>query len=190
MPVLRSVLVALVVASAAGLTATAALASCIGPQSVSEYAERAEAIVYGRVTGAEGPPGIPARYVFVQVGRVLKGRVVAPIGVSVGPDLGPGAGATSVDYTMERGTDHTLYLKKNAPAGYTTDACSGSYPGAPTADEERLFGPGGPDRAPTGLDATTTEDRVIAAVATLAALAAGAAAIWYARRSARRVPAS
>jgi hypothetical protein len=194
MPVLRSVLTMLAVASAGGLGAVPALASCIGPQSVSEYAERAEAIVYGRVTGAEGPPGAPARFVFVQVERVLKGSVVAQIGVAIGPGAEGGAGsgpvATSIDYQMDRGTDHTLYLKQDAPAGYTTDACSGSHPGTPTADEERLFGPGHPpERAPTGIGDATDVDRLVAAAVTLIALTSGVGAIVFAMRSREAAPA-
>lgn len=117
------------------------------------------------------------------------------IGIGIGPSAEEGAGgptATSIDYQMEHGSDHTLYLKQDlVTRRSSTDACSGSHPGAPTAYEERLFGPGRPpDRTPTGLDSTTTEDRIIGALATLLALVGGAAAIWYARRSARQVGAS
>lgn len=126
----------------------------------------------------------------------------ADIGIGIGPSAEERAGgptATSIDYQMEHGSDHTLYLKQDlVTRRSSTDACSGSHPGAPTADEERLFGPGRPrpatagppDRTPTGLDSTTTEDRIIGALATLLALVGGAAAIWYARRSARQVGAS
>jgi hypothetical protein len=189
MSVARVLAASLVVGLASLTTATGALASCI-QQTLAEQAERADAIVYGRVTGMEGPPGIPARFVFVDVERVLKGSVVAQIGVAIGPGAEGGVSsaptATSVDYPMDRGTDHTLYLKQTAPAGYETNACSGSHPGPPTADEERLFGAGrAPDRAPTGLDSATDADRAIAAAVTLIALAGGAGAIVFAMRSRR-----
>lgn len=191
MVALRVLFLAVALVTAGVSVGLTALGSCI-QQTVAEQAERADAVVYARVSGFEGAPGgPPGRFAFVQVERVLKGSTYARIGVGVGPGSEGGGisgpAATSIDYQMERGTDHTLYLKQTAPAGFTTDACSGSHPGPPTAEEERLFGPGGPpDRDPTGVDGATDADRAIAAAATLIALAAGAGAIVYAQRAARR----
>jgi hypothetical protein len=189
MGIVRSLATAAIAIASVVLPAVSATASCI-QETLAERTERADAIVYGRVTGAEGPPGVPPRFVFVNVGRVLKGSVVAQIGVAIGPGAEGGVSsaptASSVDYPMDRGTDHTLYLKQTAPAGYETNACSGSHQGPPTADEERLFGAGrAPDRAPTGLDSATDADRAIAAAVTVIALAGGAGAIVFAMRSRR-----
>lgn len=191
MRALRALLASLWAVSTLALIGIPAAASCLAPQSLQEVADRADAVVYARVIGFEGAPGgAPGRFGFVQVERVLKGSAYTRIGVGIGPGSEAGGisgpAATSIDYQMERGTDHTLYLKQHSPAGYATDACSGSHPGPPTAEEERFFGPGKPpDRDPTGIDAATTGDRVTAAIATIVALAAGVAAIVYAQRSAR-----
>ena len=168
-----------------------ALASCI-QQTVPEQADRAEVIVYGRVNMLEGPPSVPSRFAIFDVQRVLKGSAKSRIGVALGPEVGPrqgGAGvavATSVDYNVKPGEEHTLYLKQNAPGGFSTDACAGSHAGPPTAEETALLGAGkDPDPAPMGIGGATASDRVAAGIATVVALAAGVAAIWYARLSAR-----
>jgi hypothetical protein len=186
----RALMVVLWSLSVVGLGAAPAGASCAAPQSIKETADRADAVVYVRVVGLEGPPiGAPSRFALVKVERVLKGSVYVDIGVALGPeaDAPPGTVvATSVDYRAERGTDHTLYMKQRAPGGYATDACAGSHPGAPTAEETAFFGQGKPpDRTPTGLDSTTDADRAIAAAVTLIALAGGAGAIVFAMRSRR-----
>lgn len=181
-----------VATSALALAAMPALASCLGPLSVAEYAKMADAVVYGRVQGFEGPPGGPAsRFASVRVERVLKGSAVETIGVATGPGAEGGGGsgpvATSIDYQMERGTDHVLYLRQHSPAGYSTDACAGSHPGAPTPAEEAFFGPGkAPDRSPGGVGSASDLDRGIAALAAVAAVAAAVGAVIYAR--ARRRP--
>lgn len=169
-----------------------AIASCV-QESFTEQARRADAVVYGRVVAMEGPPaGPPSRYAHVEVERVLKGSVPARIGVALGPGAergtGPGAPvATSVDYTVQRGEDHTLYLKRYTPGGFSTDACAGSHAGPPTADETAFFGAGTtPERVPGGVDGANGSDRLIAAVATMVALVAGVAAIVYAQAAARR----
>lgn len=191
---MRALLAALALSWSVVPAAVPALASCI-QQSVSEQAGRADAVVYVRVLSLEGSPvGPPSRFAFVQVERVLKGSVADRIGVGLGPgsEAGGAGGpvATSIDYQMQRGTDHTLYLKQHAPAGYTTDACTGSHPGPPNAEEEGIFGAGKPpDRSPSGVGGSTDQDRMIAAAVTAIAIVAGIGAIVYARRSARR-PAS
>lgn len=184
-------LMVVAVIAISGLVGSASDASCIAQQSIKEVADRADAVVFARVEGFEGPPGgPPGRFGFVRVERVYKGSAYGRIGVGIGPESGSGGispAATSIDYQMSTGTAHTLYLKQHAPAGYTTDACSGSHPGPPTAEEEAFFGPGrAPDRTPTGIDSATGSDTAIAAAATLIALAAGVGAIVYAQRTSRR----
>lgn len=185
-------LVATLVATMAAAAGSLALTSCIAPPPISELAERTDAVVYARVLGFEGSPGpVPSRLAFVQVERVLKGGVPARISVGIGPgtESGPSPGgpaAASVDYDMERGTDHTLYLEQRAPAGFTTNACSGSHAGPPNAEEERFFGPGNaPDPVAGGAGSATGEARIIAAAVTAIAILAGIGAVVYARRSAR-----
>lgn len=195
MTVMRALRIgAAIVALAATLSVSgvAAFASCI-QEPFTEQAKRADAVVYGRAIGGEGAPaGGPVRYAHFEIDRVLKGSVPARIGVALGPgaERGPGPGApvaTSVDYTVQRGEDHTLYLKQYAPGGFATDACAGSHAGPPTSDETAFFGAGTtPERVPGGVDGANGSDRLIAAVATLVALVAGVAAIVYAQSSARR----
>ncbi|MBM4435180.1 MAG: hypothetical protein FJ028_08790 [Chloroflexi bacterium] len=132
---------------------------------------------------------MPSRFAFAEVLTVLKGSAPARIGVALGPEVGGGrgpVGVTSVDHSAKPGEDHTLCPRQNAPGGYATDACAGSHPGAPTAEEAAYFGAGRPqDRAPGAITEATGTDRAVAAVATLAAAAAAAIAIAYARRSSR-----
>ena len=185
---LAVVLTASVAALVAGPVA-AALASCAPPVTVEEHAKRADAIVYGRITGFEGggPLGPQGRVATVEVQRVLKGSVAARIGAALGPGAGEQGGpvATSVDYQAQSGTDHTLYLRRTQ-SGYETDACAGSHPGAPTAQEERVLGSGGPPQpAPAGGAAPSPDAGVVAALVALLALAAAAAAVVYARRTTR-----
>ncbi len=194
MPVPRALRIG---AAIAALVATvsaggvAALASCI-QEPFTEQAERADAVVYGRAIGGEGAPaGGPVRSAHFEVERVLKGSVPALIAVALGPGAegGPAPGApvaTSVDYTVQRGEDHTLYLRRSAPGGFATDACAGSHAGPPTADETAYFGPGtAPDRVPGGIDSANASERLIAALVTLIALAAGVGAIVYAQHAVR-----
>lgn len=190
MRILVAVISALVVSGALG---SAAAASCI-QEDVPAKTARADAVVHARVVALEGPPGAPSRFAFAEVLTVLKGSAPARIGVALGPEAGGGGGpvaATSVDYSAKPGEDHTLYLRRNAPGGFATDACSGSHPGAPTAEEAAYFGQGHPpSRVAGGITEATGTDRMVAAVATLIALAAGIAAIAYARRTAREAAAS
>ncbi len=137
----RRLLASLVVALAGLAAAPApALASCV-EQTLSEHAARAEVIVYGTVT--------ETRQTFVAAGgvirflpqRVLKGTLAREVEVNLGPTHG--GPPTSVDYTaVIRGEGHTLYLRSLGDGSYETDACSGSHPGAPTPDEEKLLGTG------------------------------------------------
>jgi hypothetical protein len=58
--------------------------------------------------------------------------------IAIGPD---GAAATSVDYRADDGTVHTPYPRR-AGDTYSTEACSRSHPGPPTAEETALLGSG------------------------------------------------
>src|SRR5687768_2050178 len=153
-------------------------ASCAPPEPLPQRIARADAVVFGRVVSFEGGPIANKRALIVAVQRVYKGNAVDRIFVSAGPG-GEGGGApgqvvaTSVDYQAEQGSDHTFYLKQHAPAGFSTDACSGSHPGDLDSDERAALGAGGaPDRAPGGAGSATDVDRAIAAVVILAALGA------------------
>lgn len=119
--------------------AARAAASCVEP-NLADQAARADVIAYGSVTRAAGLPFFPpARQLRFRVERVLKGIAPSELDVAIGPG---GSAATSVDYEARDATAHTLYLRRTADA-YGTDACSGSHPGAPTAAETALLGPGG-----------------------------------------------
>lgn len=160
-------------------------ASCALPEPLPQRIARADAVVFGRVVSFEGGPVANRRALFVTVERVYKGSAVDRIFVSAGPG-GEGGGApgtvvaTSVDYTAELGSEHTFYLKQHSPAGFSTDACSGSHEGDLTAEERAALGAGrAPDRAPGGVGSATDTDRLIA----LGALGAVVAATFYAFRS-------
>lgn len=186
MSAVRSVVVVLLM-SASALASAPALASCAPPVSVEEFAQRADAVVYGRVTGFQdgAPFGPPGRLATFSVERVLKGSAGASIVVAIGPEVGGGpgvVGATSVDYNMAAGPDHTLYLRGQGSGRFETDACSGSHGGAPTPEEEAFFGPG---RAPQPGNAAGPSDleRGLIALAAVSAVAAGAAVLLYVRRT-------
>jgi hypothetical protein len=156
----------------------AAEASCAPPEPLPQRIARADAIVFGRVMSFEGGPIANRRALIVAVQRVYKGNAVDRIFVSAGPG-GEGGGApgqvvaTSVDYQAEQGSEHTFYLKQHAPAGFSTDACSGSHPGDLDADERAALGAGGaPDRAPGGAGSATGVDRAVALAMVLVSLGA------------------
>lgn len=183
--------IAAILALAALLAAGArpALASCAPPATVAENAARAEAVVYGTVTG--GGQGS----VTLRVEKVLKGSAPQSLAVFVGPGRGSGGGQTvitSVDYEAPPGTDHVLYLIRGADGQLETSACIGSHAGAPTAEESAHFGPGtaptaaGPDPAgdPSGTVRTplALEPALALAALGLLALAAAAVAVVLRRR--------
>lgn len=162
----------------------AADASCAPPEPLPQRIARADAIVFGRVMSFEGGPLANRRALIVAVQRVYKGNAVDRIFVSAGPggEAGGAPGqvvATSVDYQAEQGSEHTFYLRQHAPAGYSTDACSGSHPGDLDAEERAVLGAGNaPGRAPGGVGSATDVDRLIA----VAVLGAVIAATFYAFR--------
>lgn len=174
---MRLVAAPLVVVSslAIGLVADA---SCAPPEPLPQRIARADVIVYGQVVAFEGGPIANRRALIVEVARVHKGIAYQVVFVSAGPG-GEGGGApgqvvaTSVDYTADIGMAHTFYLKQIAPAGFSTDACSGSHPGDLSAEELAALGPGqAPDRTPGGVGSATDADRLLAAVVLGAALGA------------------
>ena len=170
MPLLaRVLLVASLVITASALAGTVAVASC-AQTSLAEQGARAQVIVVGTV--------VETRQTFIAAGgvirfrpeRVLKGTLTSVVQVYLGPSRG-GNGVTSVDYAaVVRGEQHTLYLRAVSDGSYETDSCSGSHPGGPTADEERMFGAG---VSVAAANDETTSPIVIGAVVLLVALAAG-----------------
>ena len=182
MPRLRALVrtghVTALVAAASALALGAAEASCAPPEPVPQRIGRADAIVFGRVASFEGGPLGNRRALIVDVERVYKGSVGGRIFVSAGPG-GEGGGApgqvvaTSVDYLAEQGSSHTFYLKQHAPAGFSTDACSGSHPGDLDTDERTVLGAGtAPGRIPGGVGSATDVDRAIGVALLLGSLGA------------------
>ena len=115
-----------------------ATASCVEPNLADQVA-RADVIAYGTVIRPTALPFLPpARQVRFRVERVLKGTGNPEMDVAIGPG---GGAATSVDYRADDSTAHTLYLRRTGDA-YATDACSGSHPGQPNAEETALLGGG------------------------------------------------
>lgn len=175
----RVSIAAALAAAASGLALSAAAeASCAPLEPLPQRIARADAVVFGRVMSFEGGPIASRRALIVAVQRVYKGHAVDRIFVSAGPG-GEGGGApgqvvaTSVDYQAEQGSEHTFYLKQHAPAGFSTDACSGSHPGDLDAEERALLGAGGtPGRAPGGVGSATDVDRAIGIALILASLGA------------------
>ncbi len=167
-------LVALLFSSTAG--SSVATASCI-QANLADQVARADVIAYGSVSRAPQLPIFPpARQVRFRVERVFKGIAAAEMNVVTGPD--GGAAATSVDYQADDGSAHTLYLRRNGET-YSTDACSGSHLGAPTAEEMALFG-GGAVSVVTNHQPASWALPVSAAI--VAVLVAGAAVILWRRR--------
>jgi len=118
--------------------AARAAASCVEPNLADQVA-RADVIGYGTVIRPAALPFFPPdRQVRFRVQWVLKGTGNPEMEVAIGPG---GGAATSVDYQADDGTAHTLYLRRTGDA-YATDACSGSHPGQPTAEEAALLGGG------------------------------------------------
>jgi len=128
-----------------------AAASCRPPEPVSENAARAVLVVHGTVTGVDSGA------VIFRVDQVLKGSAASTLRVFVGPGRegsGGGIAATSVDYSATVGTDHVLYVIKGENGQLETNACTGSHPGAPSAEETALFGPGSSPDPTSGLIST------------------------------------
>ncbi len=131
-------LVALALALAGlGVLAAPARASCI-QQTQADQMARADVIAYGRVTSVDrGGGSLTFQALTVYKGDTGPDRIT----VAIGPGPRGNNVATSVDYRADPG-DHLLYLQR-AASGYATNDCSGSHPGAPSADELRLLAPTG-----------------------------------------------
>ena len=168
------VLAAIGVLMASVALGAAADASCAPPEPVAQRVARADAVVWGTVSGGVAHD---RRTFSLSVKTVYKGSVPAQISVRIGPEIpgqGPGqGGATSVDYATAPGTAHTFYLKQHAPAGFSTDACSGSHEGEPSAEELAALGaPRSPDGGAGAPGSVTDLDRGLAAGAIIVVLAA------------------
>lgn len=126
-------------------------ASCIRT-TPEQQASSAAAIVYGKIARLEQPPG-GGTYTIVTVLTTFKGNPSNPL--LIYSQSGAGM-ATSVDYNMAAGEEHTLYLMPGQDATYySVNACTGSHPGQPTAEELKVLGagkaappPGQPPRIP------------------------------------------
>lgn len=165
------VTLAVLVVGSLGALAQPAAASCI-QQDLAAQIARADVIAAGRVTSV-GSGGGPL--VFQPV-TVYKGTLEGgPVTVANGPG---GGAATSVDY---RGTvgDQVLYLMGSGRS-FSTNDCSGSHTGAPTADEARLLGPG--SAAPASNGGLVGEIGIFV----VAGLLAGATVLYLRRREAAR----
>jgi len=150
-------------------------ASCAAPATVAENAGRAVAVVHGTVTEISGGA------VVLRVGRVLKGGAGPEIRAFVGPARGGTAIATSVDYAASVGTEHVLYLIRGEDGQLETNACIGSHPGAPGAEELAYFGAGAP---PAPVADAESPFSVVAGIGTmlLATIVAVALISWRRRR--------
>jgi len=148
-----------------------ATASCI-QQDLAAQIARADVIAAGRVTSV-GSGGGPL--VFQPV-TIYKGTLEGgPVTVANGPG---GGAATSVDYRGAVG-DQVLYLMGNGRS-FSTNDCSGSHLGVPTADEARLLGAG--TAAPVSNGGLVGEIGIFV----VAALLAGATVLYLRRREAAR----
>lgn len=138
-------------------------ASCL-QQTLTEHAQRAEVVAFGTVSAGS-----------FEIKQVLKGEASGTVQVRFGEG---GGVVTSIDYMHEDG-EHTLYLTRDG-SGYATNACTGSHPGVPTAEERAFFGAGEVTSGGTASGATETSGAVTtyAPIALAAALlAAGLVAL-------------
>lgn len=168
----RLALVAVIVVAVLALPASPAQASCV-QETVAEQVGRAEVVAYGTLIGIRMTFAPASPVVTFRPDRVLKGTLASSVEVFFGPTHG--GAITSVDYAGAPPETHTLYLRA-AGGSYETDACSGSHPGAPTADEERLLGRGADVAVIDG------DRRPLIAAAAIAVLALVAIAILLRRR--------
>jgi len=164
-------LVLIVILGWLAAVAQPAAASCI-QQDLAAQIARADVIAAGRVTSV-GSGGGPL--VFQPV-TIYKGTLEGgPVTVANGPG---GGAATSVDYRGAVG-DQVLYLSGSGRS-FSTNDCSGSHLGAPTADEARLLGAG--TAAPASNGGLVGEIGIFV----VAGLLAGATVLYLRRREAAR----
>ncbi len=173
----RALFIALLVAGAAPFGGAVADASCVQSTPV-ELAAGADVIVVGTVTETRQTFAAASGVIRFRPERVLKGTLTSVVQIYLGPTHG--GAPTSVDYVaVVRGEQHTLYLQAVDDGSYATNGCSGSHTGAPTADEENVFGAG------TLVSAASddgTSPIIIAAVVLLFGIAA-ALVLFRARRA-------
>jgi hypothetical protein len=166
----RALLAAFAVAFVIPLGGTVALASCAQLDLKAQIAG-AEVIAVGTVTETRQTFAAAGGVIKFRPERLLKGTLTKEVQVYLGPTHG-GNGVTSVDYTaVVRGERHTLYLRDAGDGSYETNACSGSHPGEPTADEEKLLGPGTAIDVPSEAALSPVTIAAIALVVAIAALA-------------------
>ena len=159
----RLVAIAIVVLLLAGGPAAA---SCVA-LSPAEKVAMADVVASGRVDRGI----LPSRTVTFRPATVFKGDLATEVSVRIGPDVGA-TGATSVDYDATAG-QHVLYLRSVSGA-YETNDCSGSHAGAPTNEEQAIFGAGVPPH-PISLGGDVAAfGLVLLVAAAAAAIAAGA----------------
>lgn len=165
------VTIAILILGSLAALAQPAAASCI-QQDLPAQIARADVIAAGRITsiGSSGGP-----LVFQPV-TIYKGTLEGgPVTVATGP--GGGGGVTSVDYRAAVG-DQVLYLMGKGRS-FSTNDCSGSHAGPPTAEEVRLLGAGAAPPAGGGLIGEI-------GIFFVAALLAGATVFYLRRREAAR----
>jgi len=175
-----AVLAAFAAAFVASLGGTVALASCAQLDLTAQIAG-AEVIAVGTVTETRQTFAAAGGVIKFRPERLLKGTLTKEVQVYLGPTHG-GNGVTSVDYTaVVRGERHTLYLRDAGDGSYETNGCSGSHPGAPTAEEEKLLGAGTTIDVPIE---SSLSPVTIAAIALVVAIAAAAVIrVFLGRRS-------
>lgn len=116
-----------------------AAASC-APQTLADATARADVVAFGTVTSVRMTFAAAGGVVTFRPERVLKGTLTRSVQVYLGPTHG--GAVTSVDYQAAAPQPHTLYLRDANDGSYETDACSGSHPGTPSAEEVRALGQG------------------------------------------------
>jgi hypothetical protein len=131
-------------------------ASC-GQFNMAANIARADVIAYGRVSDVT--EGLTETKVTVDLIRLYKGTTHNPVQVKLAYGK---TYRTSIDYVMEMGTDHTLYLSRTEPI----NRCDGSHPGPLLPEERSGLGAGAPPppaatQRPGVINATTVAFGVI-----------------------------
>lgn len=166
-------------ALAIDLGGAAAMASCAA-LDLAEQVKGADIIAVGVVTETRQSFAPAGGVIHFRAERLLKGSLSSEIEVYLGPSHG--GAVTSVDYAAAvQGERHTLYLRAVEGGAYETNACSGSHPGEPTADELRVLGAG------TAVSVAPSAPSLPILPLAAAALLGSAAIAFVLRRRPRRV---
>lgn len=115
-------------------------ASCMGI-TTEEQIGMADVIAEGKVARVDQPRS-GGTYTTITITRLYKGEPPNPLLIYSRSDKNS---FTSVDYEMNPGEEHTLFLKAAEEKGlkvYTTDICTGSHKGSLLAMEKKLLGAG------------------------------------------------